>query len=332
MKKKIGGVIVSGIEHTNYGSSLQAYATMKVVQHLGYDLTFIKYEKRRNIFDWLKIAPGLLLSGGLELISNRLRFRLNCLIHPTYLPNQTIRRQEARRFKEKEFVPFFKTYIGYKNLCEGSKEYDAIFPARAYEDATSKSYPIVLKAFDVTNEEMMQKFLLSTVSFVDFSFDYLIVLLCNDENHVFPMALKFSKRFFETMQEILISGDENIEVSYMMPYPINITPEIMKCFDKNIELQTQSENPYLRNIGDIGEELWVYSKIRELLSSNEDKTYCSFELKKVMDKICIMQKEVRDHLDIDVADQIIELCNAVYAGDRFDNEQFNEFIQIVQSL
>lgn len=212
------------------------------------------------------------------------------------------------------------------------QEYDAIFPARAYEDATSKSYPIVLKAFDVTNEEMMQKFLLSTVSFVDFSFDYLIVLLCNDENHVFPMALKFSKRFFETMQEILISGDENIEVSYMMPYPINITPEIMKCFDKNIELQTQSENPYLRNIGDIGEELWVYSKIRELLSSNEDKTYCSFELKKVMDKICIMQKEVRDHLDIDVADQIIELCNAVYAGDRFDNEQFNEFIQIVQSL
>ena len=127
MKKKICGVIVSGIEHTNYGSSLQAYATMKVVQHLGYDLTFIKYEKRRNIFDWLKIAPGLLLSGGLELISNRLRFRLNCLIHPTYLPNQTIRRQEARRFKEKEFVPFFKTYIGYKNLCEGSKEYDAIF-------------------------------------------------------------------------------------------------------------------------------------------------------------------------------------------------------------
>ncbi|MCR8918311.1 polysaccharide pyruvyl transferase family protein [Bacteroides sp. ET225] len=127
MKKKIGGVIVSDLEHTNYGSSLQAYATMKVVQTLGYDFTFIKYQKQRNIFDWIKIAPGLILSGGLELINNRLKFKLNCFMHPSYLANQTIRRKEARKFKEKEFVPFFKTYIGYKNLCEGSKEYDAVF-------------------------------------------------------------------------------------------------------------------------------------------------------------------------------------------------------------
>lgn len=127
MKKKIGGVIVSYLEHTNYGSSLQAYATMKIVQALGYDFTFIKYQKHRNLMDWLKIIPGLILSGGLELIKNKLTYRFNCFIHPTYSSNQMIRKQEARNFKEKEFLPYFKTYVGYKNLCEGSKEYDAIF-------------------------------------------------------------------------------------------------------------------------------------------------------------------------------------------------------------
>ena len=127
MKKKVGGVIVSGLEHTNYGSSLQAYATMKTVQNLGYDFTFIKYQKDRTVLDWLKIAPGLLLSGGLELIENRIKWRWNSVAHPDYLMNQKIRRKKAREFKEKEFVPYFKTYVGYKALCEGSKEYDAIF-------------------------------------------------------------------------------------------------------------------------------------------------------------------------------------------------------------
>lgn len=125
--KKIGGVIVSYIDHTNYGSSLQAYATMKIVQELGYDFTFIKYKKNRSIWDWMKIAPGLMLSGGLELITNKWRFKRNCRKYPTYLPNQKKRIEKAREFKNKEFVPFFRTYTGYDALCCGSKEYDAVF-------------------------------------------------------------------------------------------------------------------------------------------------------------------------------------------------------------
>lgn len=42
---KLGGVIVSDLNHTNYGSCLQAYATLKTVQNFGYELSFIKYIK-----------------------------------------------------------------------------------------------------------------------------------------------------------------------------------------------------------------------------------------------------------------------------------------------
>lgn len=125
--KKIGGVIVSDLNHTNYGSMLQAYATLKTVQNLGYELSFIKYKKQRNLFDWLSIAPGLMLSGGLELLRNRLLHKIQLRRYSSYRTNNNIRINSTNEFKRKEFVPYFKEYKGYKALQEGSKEYDAIF-------------------------------------------------------------------------------------------------------------------------------------------------------------------------------------------------------------
>lgn len=127
MGKKIGGVIVSDLNHTNYGSCLQAYATLKTVEGLGYELTFIKYKKQRSLWDWLKIAPGMLLSGGLELIENKIKYRHNLKRYPNYGANQKIRCNVTNEFKKKEFVPYFREFVGYKALCEGSKDFDACF-------------------------------------------------------------------------------------------------------------------------------------------------------------------------------------------------------------
>lgn len=206
-------------------------------------------------------------------------------------------------------------------------EYDAIFPVQAYDDAVFKCYPIILKKFDVTNEEMMQNFILSTVLFAESSFDYLIALICNEENYILPIALKFPKRFFEILKEIITSGEQNAENPYMTPYPVDVTLEMMKCFECDLKLQPQNANPYVQSIGDIGEELWVYSKIRELLFTEEDKTYCDYELKKVMDKIENIRKEIQEYMDSKISEQINELCNIVYSGDVFDDLQHNAFIQ-----
>lgn len=126
-KKKIGGVIVSDLNHTNYGSFLQAYATMKTIQDLGYDLTFIKYKKQRSVFEKVFYGVQYLLSGGYEwkkrLIANIEMEKKN----PEYKKGQDIRKCATNKLKEKVFVPYFKEYVGYKALCEGSKEFDACF-------------------------------------------------------------------------------------------------------------------------------------------------------------------------------------------------------------
>jgi hypothetical protein len=211
-------------------------------------------------------------------------------------------------------------------------EYDIVFPIRAYEDGVLRSYPIIFKAFDWTNEEMVQKFIVNTVAFAQSAFDYLIVLTSNEENYILPNALKFSKQYFEKVQESFVSGEQNLENAHMMPFPIEVTTDIMKCFDNDMELLPQKNNLYIHNIGDMAEELWVYSKIRELLSDENDNNYCFAELKKVKDKIAIMQKEVNDYLDTEIANQMNELCTAVYSGDVFDDSQFNTFIQKMQVM
>lgn len=126
-KKNIGAVIVSDLNHNNYGSALQAYATIKVVENKGYNLTIIKYKKKRSIVDWLKIAPGLMMSGGLELVKKRIKLKLLMRIHPEYIENLKRRFHATNQFKEKEFVHLFKEFEGYRALCEGSRKFDAVF-------------------------------------------------------------------------------------------------------------------------------------------------------------------------------------------------------------
>lgn len=127
MKKRIGAVIVSHLNHTNYGSCLQAYATISIVKKLGYDITLIHYKKQRSLLDWLRIGPQLLISGGIESLQIAYKRKNDERKYPSYLPNQKIRETATNKFKELEFVPLYKTYIGYKDLCNGSKEYNAIF-------------------------------------------------------------------------------------------------------------------------------------------------------------------------------------------------------------
>ncbi|MGC3978514.1 MAG: polysaccharide pyruvyl transferase family protein [Paludibacteraceae bacterium] len=126
MKKKIGGVIVSYMNHNNYGSSLQAYATLVKVQNLGYDFEFIKYNKQRNVFDWIKIAPGLLFSGGLTLIMAKYKLRLLTIVKPQYQKDLLIRNNVNNQFKEKCFVPYFRYYDGYEDLKKGSLNYHLV--------------------------------------------------------------------------------------------------------------------------------------------------------------------------------------------------------------
>lgn len=207
------------------------------------------------------------------------------------------------------------------------KEYHAEFPIQIYEDGRFKCYPIILRSFDITDEEMIQDFLFSAVFISEFPYDFLILMWCNDEGDIWPVAFRFSKQCLEAINGFLISGEQETVDSLFTPYPIEVTSKMLTCFGSNVKLQSKENmNPYSRYIGDIGQELWIYSKNHKLLPSDEDSEYLTYMLSDVREKISTMLNEVKVHLPSEIYSDLSTLCDLTYKGEAFDNMKLNTFV------
>lgn len=102
---------------------------------------------------------------------------------------------------------------------------------------------------------------------------------------------------------------------------------MLTCFGSNVKLQSKENmNPYSRYIGDIGQELWIYSKNCELLSSDEDSEYLTYMLSEVREKISTMLNEVKVHLSSEIYSDLSALCDLIYKGEIFDDMKLNTLI------
>lgn len=124
--KKIGCVIAYRKGHNNYGTSLQAYAMLKKIQQLGYQVEIIDYVKRLSLIQKIKFVLNAIRVGEGKEIVARLTAKDVMRKHPKYADNITKRTQAVDGYKEKKLLPLFHTYIGYDALHKGSLNYDAV--------------------------------------------------------------------------------------------------------------------------------------------------------------------------------------------------------------
>lgn len=112
--------------HENYGGMLQAYATMKVLSDYGLQCDLIKYGKKSSAVGKIKNLPrllnGILLNDKME----EAKKRVGLILHPEFKANYNIRMDAFKRFREKTFDPFVVQFEGYRELCAGAKNYDAV--------------------------------------------------------------------------------------------------------------------------------------------------------------------------------------------------------------
>ena len=116
---------------------------------------------------------------------------------------------------------------------------------------------------------------------------------------------------------------------------IAATEDLAVLFSHYPEFDFDKGNFYkewLGRIGDIGEELWVYSKIRELLVDEADRQYLTDSLKTVKTKIEKMLGLLRTSIDDEIKAIIRDLCNEVYKGEVLDDEKYNELIVCLQKV
>ena len=82
----------------------------------------------------------------------------------------------------------------------------------------------------------------------------------------------------------------------------------------------------------MGEELWMYSKNRELLVDEEDKQYLSENLNEIKKRIDVMIKYIETNASADILSVAKKLCSTAYHGDSFDDEKYNELISYIQTV
>lgn len=216
-------------------------------------------------------------------------------------------------------------------MTELTDSYDAVLPKSSYYDNTFMCYPILLRKFDLANGEMMSDFLINAAPFAESPYDYLILLLTNDTGDVIPNALKFPKRGFQYIFNAINLGKEEEMDPLASPYPIEVTQKMLECFEGEYMLQEQEPaDIWFGRIADIGEELWMYSGNREYLIDEEDKQYLSDNLNQIKNRIDVMVECIEPNVSADILSAVNELCNAVYQGDSFDDEKYNELISYIQ--
>lgn len=80
-------------------------------------------------------------------------------------------------------------------------------------------------------------------------------------------------------------------------------------------------------IGDIAEELWIYSKSLELLTEPEDADYLAIEIKNIQDSINQIFMSLKDKICSEDIDWLAGICRDVFSGKKFDDSMFNNVIQ-----
>ena len=125
-KQKIGCVIAYTEGHNNYGTSLQGYAMLKIIQQLGYEVEVIHYVKQLSTIQKIKFVANAIRAGEWKSIVARLTAKRTLKKYPQYAAGIAKRTKAVNAYKAKKLLPLFHTYVGYDALHKGSLNYDAV--------------------------------------------------------------------------------------------------------------------------------------------------------------------------------------------------------------
>ena len=120
------GLCLAFETQNNYGTQLQAYATIKAVKKLGYECEIIVYHKQYKPVDYFLGLKRLFQDGSLKstlkLRKKKKLLRGNSLFATGY----SERKECVYNFKRTYLFPYSRTYTGFDALCKGAENYSTI--------------------------------------------------------------------------------------------------------------------------------------------------------------------------------------------------------------
>lgn len=213
-----------------------------------------------------------------------------------------------------------------EELMELKSKFSIHFPDKFYTKEILRYYPIIVDNFDITSQSNFTELFKGCISFADAPFDYLVILFVNQSGKINPTAFQIPKQMVVGFKNAIESEDCSLLDKLTPPYPVDVTKQIIDCFaEKNylLEKNVVGELP----IGDIAEELWIYSKSLELLAEPQDADYLAIEIKNIQDSINQIFMSLKDKICSEDIDWLTGICRDVFSGKKFDDSMFNNVIQ-----
>lgn len=99
---------------------------LKKIQQLGFDVEVINYVKQLSLFEKIKYVWNAFCCGDLKNVFRKIVVKKRQKQYPEYANGLKERTEAVNLYKEKKIAPLLKNYFGYKQLSEGSKQYDTI--------------------------------------------------------------------------------------------------------------------------------------------------------------------------------------------------------------
>lgn len=249
-----------------------------------------------------------------------------CSYYQTHSPNKYFNKYQIKEWydahcrEEREVAESAFSYLQSKYVLH--------FPQKIYTIGILSYYPIIINGLNLVSESNLIELLPACIAFADSSFDYLVILSANKDESINPTALQFPRQMLINIKKAIESEDYSSIDKLITPYPVDVSLQMLGCFEEKYDFFPQGvTDAETLPIGDLAEELWVYSKSVELLTDTEDTTYLVTETQNIQASVTSILCTLKDKLEPKDFEWLDNICNGVFSGKRFDDALFNDVIE-----
>ncbi len=242
---------------------------------------------------------------------------MHCAYYKEHSPNKFLNKYQIKEWYENQCKNEMDTAKQSLSLLQN--KFSVHFPKGIYAVKLLKYYPIIIDGLDFSSEITLNEVLINSIPFADSSFDYLVIISSNEQREIYPSALQVPKSIYKAEN---VTSHENM----FMPHPVDVTAQMLDCFTEKYNLPVKESYDTLP-IGDIIQELWVYSKSRELLTDSDDNDYRVKELQDVQNNIEQMLHSLEGKIPSEDTKQLSEAAINVFDGGIFNDESFNKLVE-----
>ncbi len=161
------GLCLAFEQQNNYGTQLQAYATLQTIRDMGYSCEIIIYHKNYSVLDYPKQFMRLFKDDSFRsFIQDKKKQRL-IQENSEFGKGYRTRRRFVKEFKDKYLFPYSVVYTGYEELQSASGKYSTVLSGSDQvwlpSGYASKFYTLMFARENVARVSYASSFGVSTI-------------------------------------------------------------------------------------------------------------------------------------------------------------------------